>query len=178
MAAGEKARGRPRDADKDDLILKTAAAQFRSRGYEATTLDAVAKQAGIGKQSIYRRWPSKADLALTLLRQQAQQEIPTNQGLIVFLEETGRTLSRSGSILRALMAAAQSNPDLLNKLKAQLIEPRRASLAVVLEDMPEAKREWAIAAIFGAVWYRLLLDEPLDGAFARGISALLADNVG
>jgi AcrR family transcriptional regulator len=170
-------RGRPRDPAIDASILETAAQLFAAQGYAATTADEIAQAAGVGKQSIYRRWPSKAELALAALRTLASREIPTDRGLMQFLIDTGRALQRTGHILRALMAEGQSDAKLLALLKSELVLPRREHLAVVLRGLGEAETEWAIAAIFGAVWYRLLLDEPLDEAFARGIAGLFPPSV-
>ena len=166
-------RGRPRDESKDALILGVAAEQFERQGYRVTTTQAIAAAAGVGKQSIYRRWPTKADLALAVLRAQAEATIPTDAGLRVFLEQTGAALQRSGAVLRALMAEAQMDAALRNKLKSDLIQPRRDELAKVLRDLTAERREWAIAAVFGAVWYRLLLDEPIDQRLAEGLTELV-----
>ncbi|MEM1231411.1 MAG: TetR/AcrR family transcriptional regulator [Pseudomonadota bacterium] len=166
------ARGRPRDHSKDAAILKVAAQCFQRDGFARTAIDDIAAQAGVGKQSIYRRWPSKAELALAVLRREADDSIPTDGGLETFLRSTGAALERNGALLRTLMAAAQSDASLRRALKAQLIEPRRKSLALVLGDVVDGERQWMIAALFGAVWYRLLLDEPLDESFATGMAAL------
>lgn len=57
-------RGRKRDASRDAVILDAALAELAESGYAGMTTDAVATRAGVGKAAMYRRWPSKADLAL------------------------------------------------------------------------------------------------------------------
>jgi AcrR family transcriptional regulator len=57
-------RGRKRDPARDAVILDAALAELAESGYAGMTTDAVAARAGVGKAAMYRRWPSKADLAL------------------------------------------------------------------------------------------------------------------
>ena len=88
-----------------------------------------------------------------------------------------KALETSGPLLRHLMAEAQRDPEIRKALLARLNEPRRDTLRRLLTGrFPEPKaREAAVMAIYGAVWYRLLLDEPLNAAFARDLAALFVD---
>ncbi|NNH73306.1 TetR/AcrR family transcriptional regulator [Nocardia uniformis] len=54
--------GRPRDPQLDAQVLTAAQELLVSEGYEATTIAAVARRAGVVTTSIYRRWPSKRAL--------------------------------------------------------------------------------------------------------------------
>lgn len=56
--------GRKRDPARDAVILDAALAELAASGYAGMTTDAVAARAGVGKAAMYRRWPSKAELAL------------------------------------------------------------------------------------------------------------------
>ncbi|TXJ05246.1 MAG: TetR/AcrR family transcriptional regulator [Aeromicrobium sp.] len=55
-------RGAPRSEQTHLAILDAAASQFQERGYANFTIEGVAAQAGVGKQTIYRWWPTKTDL--------------------------------------------------------------------------------------------------------------------
>jgi AcrR family transcriptional regulator len=57
-------RGRPRSDQVDQAILRAASALLSERGLDAMTIEDVAARAGVGKSSIYRRWPTKGTLAL------------------------------------------------------------------------------------------------------------------
>ena len=61
---GERPRGpgRPRDAGRDKAILAATLAILQDRGYHALTIEGVAAAAGVGRPTIYRRWPSKPAL--------------------------------------------------------------------------------------------------------------------
>lgn len=52
--------GRPRDPDKDDAVRETVRRMLAADGYQGTTIPAVARAAGIGAPTIYRRWPTQA----------------------------------------------------------------------------------------------------------------------
>src|SRR5947209_18539308 len=57
-------RGRPRSAEADRAILAAAVDLLAERGLAAMSIEEVAARAGVGKTTIYRRWPSKGLLAL------------------------------------------------------------------------------------------------------------------
>jgi AcrR family transcriptional regulator len=62
--------GRPRRADVADRVSEATVALVSERGYAATTLDAIAREAGAAKTTVYRRWESKAALATDVLAAQ------------------------------------------------------------------------------------------------------------
>lgn len=60
-------RGRPRDAGVEARVLEAAMTEMRARGYDGLSVDRVAERAGVGKTTIYRRWPSKAELVMAMI---------------------------------------------------------------------------------------------------------------
>ncbi|MCU0269390.1 MAG: TetR/AcrR family transcriptional regulator [Acidimicrobiales bacterium] len=72
--------GRPRDRALDDALLGATLELLAERGYAATTLTAVAARAGTTTPSIYRRWPSKADLVLDAVFRLDRSEIVAATG--------------------------------------------------------------------------------------------------
>jgi AcrR family transcriptional regulator len=54
--------GRPRDPRVDDAIREATLELLVEDGYQATTIQAIARRAGVSAPSVYRRWSSKADL--------------------------------------------------------------------------------------------------------------------
>ena len=63
MAEMKRSVGRPRDPRTDALILEAARAVLTEQGYEALSYEVVARRAGVTRPTIYRRWPSKVQLA-------------------------------------------------------------------------------------------------------------------
>lgn len=63
-----KRAGRPRDPEVEERALEAARAVYAERGWSGFTLDDVARRSGIGKSSLYLRWPSKATLLVEAIR--------------------------------------------------------------------------------------------------------------
>ncbi len=76
VESGRRSRGRPRDPRTDEQIIAAAADLLRQRGFERMTVDDVASRAGVGKATVYRRWPSKDDLAVAAMQRLYSVEFP------------------------------------------------------------------------------------------------------
>ncbi|KAA9153184.1 TetR/AcrR family transcriptional regulator [Amycolatopsis acidicola] len=61
--------GRPRDPEVDRRVAAAAIGLFGAEGWSGFSIEAVAKRAGVGKASIYLRWPTKEALLLDAVRQ-------------------------------------------------------------------------------------------------------------
>ncbi|GAA2873360.1 TetR/AcrR family transcriptional regulator [Pseudonocardia halophobica] len=61
------AAGRPRNPDVDRRVARAAVELFGSQGWAGFSVEAVARRAGVGKASIYLRWPSKEALLVGAL---------------------------------------------------------------------------------------------------------------
>ena len=55
-------RGRPRDPARLKRVLETAISHFQAHGFEGTSLDAIARDSGVSKVTIYSYFPSKEAL--------------------------------------------------------------------------------------------------------------------
>ena len=62
-----RAGGRRLDVSRDAAIASAVVEVLGRRGYAGLTMDAVARAAGVGKATIYRRWSSKAELLLSVM---------------------------------------------------------------------------------------------------------------
>jgi AcrR family transcriptional regulator len=67
-SAAHARRGRPRDAGADEAILTATIDALADGGIAGLSMDVVARRAGVGKATIYRRWASKEALVLDALR--------------------------------------------------------------------------------------------------------------
>jgi AcrR family transcriptional regulator len=108
-----------RDAERNrQRILAAAAEVFTERGFEAT-LDDVARQAGVGVGTVYRRFPDKASLAdalfeeridaLVELAERAQQEPDAWTGLVTFLEQSAKMLAGDRGLRQILLYAVEGH---------------------------------------------------------------------
>jgi AcrR family transcriptional regulator len=163
-------------------------------GYAALTMEGIAARAGVGKQTIYRWWPSKADVLLEAGAAKAELHVPvTDHGsyradLRAFLDASyamGRSPQFAG-LLRALMAEAQLDAEFGERFRAAFLERRREALGVITGrardrgDLPERPDPAVVADIvFGTIWYRVLATRrPLDDALADELIGVLAPAAG
>jgi AcrR family transcriptional regulator len=67
QSAGHPHPGRPRDRRLDDALLRAAREVFLERGFHHATMAEIARRAGAGTPALYRRWPTKLDLAIDIV---------------------------------------------------------------------------------------------------------------
>lgn len=142
--AGERrGPGRPRSADADRAIIAAALEMLADEGYHKLTIEAVATAAGVGKATVYRRWPSKYELvrdALSALNEGMPPPPPatlsTRERAQIMMEAACRKdpLSLPGRILPRMMAYRVSHPELFDMYVTQVLEPRRERLRQVLRE--------------------------------------------
>ena len=162
--------GRRRSEDSRRAILAAAVELVGEHGYGPLTVEKIAARAGTGKQTIYRWWPTKADVVMEALVEKADLHVPVPDDgslaadLRAFLEASvalGRA-PQVVAILRALMAEAQLDEGFGARFRDGFIENRRAALRTVLEraaergELPRASVDTLLDVVFGVIWYRVL----------------------
>ena len=184
-------RGRPRSDAARRAILAAAEAELRERGYAALTVDGIAARAGVGKQTIYRWWASKADVVLEAMLASAASRIPMPDtgtlelDLRTFLVATFRQRDQR-PLVRGLMAQALLDAQFAEKFREQFLFGRRAALRSVFARARERGElpgdidvELLIDVAFGVLWYRLLIGHaPLTAVSARQVTDLIVRVVG
>jgi TetR/AcrR family transcriptional repressor of mexJK operon len=97
----------PREAveELDARMIACAARLFMERGYAAVSIEAVAAAAGVGKNTIYRRYASKADLFQAVVDDQIRERLRTPEEI-----EEGDLESRLNR-LAVLLVEAALNPE-------------------------------------------------------------------
>jgi len=166
----EEARkaGRPRSINADRAIIDATLEVFAESGAGGLCIEKVAAKAGVGKATIYRRWPGKEDLLLDAIGAM-KSPLPRPKGesvredLAVLLEALGK---ESGDPRRArqfalLLGEGASYPRLLERYLETVVEPRRDVVRAVLrrgvatgELREEANIEAAVDMLIGAVLAR------------------------
>jgi AcrR family transcriptional regulator len=124
----------------EQAILRAAAAELMESGYVGLTMDRVARRAGTNKNAIYRRWPNRAALGIAAYRQLAAavQPLPDTGGLrgdaLELLRRANGTWSSPlGGILRALLAGARDDPQLLAQIQENAADGGSAAWLAMLE---------------------------------------------
>lgn len=175
-------RGRPRDAGADRAILQAALDLFIERGVEGSSIEQIAKRAGVGKPTIYRRWSTKEELIAaameTLIAEEVGWAAPETVDVaspyeLVEAAIESAAVTTTTPQYRALMArvlgSAVSHPTLMAVYWDRYILPRRKLAARLLERAQEGGTvaadtdfEVAIDMMVGAITYRVLQPDPPD----------------
>jgi AcrR family transcriptional regulator len=181
-------RGRPRSAHVHDAILDATRALLVENGYAEVSMDRVATRAGVGKQTLYRRWPSKAPLVAEAIidayRVGGGFQLPDTGDLAVDLKRwlSGHAgvlaTAENSAMIRALAAAAAEDRGDGAALYSQLTGPQYEAVLARLRAGAEAGQIRADAdleavadAIIGTILYRELAQadarrrrsDPFDG---------------
>jgi AcrR family transcriptional regulator len=186
-------RGRPRSLEADRAILAATLDLLASRGLAAMSIEEIAARAGVGKATIYRRWPSKGLLALDAFvgSFQAQQPLPdtgTLRGdLIAALTAWVEAVTQTsiGPMLTGLIAEAQHDPSLRAAWRERVLEPLRSQHRVMLDravtrgEIPATvDQEIVLDLFFGAAQHRLLLGHlPLTDDFIQTVVDVILDGI-
>ncbi|OQS13154.1 TetR family transcriptional regulator [Nocardia donostiensis] len=168
--------GRPRDPNADAAILRAAVDLLIERGVDNTSMEAIAKRAGVAKVTVYKRWKSKEDL-LAQAVEQARDDIPglpptTSATALPDLIETllpqwAEALADPKYRLLAarLLGAGPSHPALLNAYWHHHVLPRRERSRALLQQAqaagvlsPTADLDILLDMLNGAIIHHLLLE--------------------
>lgn len=134
-------RGRRRDPDYDQAILRATVELLGEHEYRSLTVDAIADRAGVAKTTLYRRWPRKADLVLDAVEDHlGPREVEeTGDALedlrrllgVLYRELADSSAGRSWPLIAARLLAEQETAQ---QYRARLIEPRREQAARLLRQ--------------------------------------------
>jgi AcrR family transcriptional regulator len=171
-------------------ILEAAVGLLSGGGYGDLTVEAIAREAGVSKQTIYRWWPTKAEVVLEALNEAATAIAPGEDSgsleadLRTLLRRTvGAATAANARMLTGLMAAAQLDDEFATSFAEGFLARRREVLRAALErgrlrgEVAEsADLEFLVDFAFGTLWYRLLSRHaPLNRRFADQLAdSLLA----
>ncbi|GAA1181060.1 AcrR family transcriptional regulator [Kitasatospora gansuensis] len=182
-----------RRSERSRQAILTAAAELVTElGYARLTIEAIAARAGVGKQTIYRWWPSKGAVVFdALLAGNA------NEAGSLALPDTGdvaadlRTLLRGtadelaspflGSAGRALAAEVLTDPKLLDEYRERLLGPllevtrqRLRAARTAGQLAADADPDLAVELLYGPMYYRWLHGlGPLDHGYADRLVELV-----
>jgi AcrR family transcriptional regulator len=187
--------GRPRSQATHDAILHAVRDILVTGGYAEVTMDRVAGHAGVGKQSLYRRWPSKAPLVaeavLDAYGRHGPVQVPdtgdVEADLLTWLRGQAGYLgsARDVALSRALAVATADNPLDGADLYTLLAGPHHDALLLRLQNAAhagniraDADLEAVTEALIGATLYRIFTSirsvEETTGHFTGLVDALFA----
>jgi AcrR family transcriptional regulator len=175
------ARGRPRDESATPQILKAALTLVLRDGFRAVSVDAIAAEAGVGKTTIYRRWPNKAAVVMDAFLADIGPQIPypaaenAREQIRLQMRFLARLFNgRAGKLLRILLGEIQFDPELEVAFRERWVIPRRATARKMIvagirsgELAPYTDPDALMDALYAPIYYTLLIgNATLDDAFA------------
>ncbi len=176
---------RTRDEAARRRVLSAARELVSALGPRAVTIDEIAAAAGVGKQTIYRWWPSKSAVVMDALIELTDPEpvdMPGSARDAIRLQMrrvAEMFASRQGQLIKELVADAQGDPDLAEDFRNRFFAHRRARGAATIvrgietgELRADLNVEDALDVLFGPLWLRLLVGHRPPNA--RTVDRLLA----
>jgi AcrR family transcriptional regulator len=163
----------------DDLLVE--------RGFGGVTVEGIAARAGVAKQTIYRWWPSKVEILLDTLVDDAARQIavPTKGSAVAGTRKYLRALAGfltkepAGKVFLALIGEAQHDADVAKRFQERFLGPRRTEERALLRrgvedgELPaELDVDAALDALCGPIVFRALTGTRIPRAF---VDRLIAD---
>jgi AcrR family transcriptional regulator len=193
VAQSPAPRGRPRSERSHRAILDAANELLAERGFVDLTIEEIAQRAGVGKTTIYRRWPSKGTLVFEAFATDYQNRLPLQDtgslrgDLLALLRGWIRLVKGTvgGRTLVGLIAEVQRDPELAEIWRERFVGPVRAQHRVMFdravergEASPDADPEVLLDLVFGAAYHRLLQSHlVLSDRFAHGVVDIVVAGV-
>jgi AcrR family transcriptional regulator len=178
------AHGRPRDPSVDRAILRAALELFIEHGIAGASIEKIAKQAGVGKTSIYRRWTNREALlaqAIEVARNATGYTIDlldrtSPRDLIKLLVEASEVISKPEirKLMARLIGSSPDYPKLIEIYRETYYLPRRRAFVRALERAQTAgllaeniDLDTLADMLIGALTHRLLLSSPGENSVSE-----------
>lgn len=179
--------GRIRDDAIDVRVLAVAKRHLSRDGFDGMSIAAVAQEAGTTRQALYRRWPTKAELAAAVIgsiEDSGTPPIPREDplaALVAELEDFVRGVSMPGRMsLVGAMLQETADPGVVARYQQRVIAPRRARITGILREAQrrglidrDADLDVAVTMCTGSWYGRALAGDPPLPDWPRRAAALV-----
>ncbi len=184
-AAQRRPPGRPRNEEADREIIAATLRLLPLQGYDRLSVEAVAAEAEVTRATIYRRYPSKAELvcaALSAFPDDASVgDLADVRAYLVTLMEifrTGIQACDGVAICSSLYLNREQHPEMLEEFRRAVVDPRMDRMRDVLVAAAAAGHvregvdvEMVVTMLFGAGIQRVLTGGTLDDAWPERVVA-------
>ena len=175
-----------RDENARIAVLHAADDLLVERGFGSVTIEGIAARAGVAKQTIYRWWPSKVDILLDTLIDDASRQlaIPDAGSAVESAQRYLRSLARfltkdpAGKVLLALIGQAQHDQAMAATFRQRYLDPRRRAEREMLQRGIASGElaagldvDAALDALLGPILYRALTGAQIPRSFVDGLIA-------
>lgn len=173
--------GRSRSDTSRSAILNAALKLLEGTPLQQISIESIAREAGVGKATIYRWWSSKAELVIDAFMETHASRTPMPKG-VTPVEALTRHMHLlieqyagwSGRIVSQLLAEGQGDPDVLRQFRERFSYGRRAMVREVMEEgrrtgvfRSDIDTEMQMDILYAPIYLRLIFGHlPLDKRFA------------
>jgi AcrR family transcriptional regulator len=182
-----RAPGRPRSVAADRSILSAALDRFIADGYQGMSIEQVAAQAGVGKATIYRRWPSKEALITDAVSSFSEELTAPDTGsvkgdMLALARQIVKLASSSpsGRCFARMAGEMGTNPELAKVYKHKVIAHRRTIVGKVItrgiergELRQDLDVDLVIDMLVGPLLYRALIKRAASAETGKLASRLI-----
>lgn len=183
-----KTLGRKRCPVAHQNILCAARSLLEEIGFADLTIEGIAERAGVGKTTIYRRWPNKSSLVIDAFIEAATKEIPfpdtgsVKEDLRLQMRRMVKLMNGTeGHTIAKLIGGAQDDPELAEAFRSRWLRTRREEARVIIqrgksrgEIRADIDPEVLLDALYGPLYFRLLIGHaPLTPGYADKLASLV-----
>jgi AcrR family transcriptional regulator len=150
-------------------VLDAALTIATEEGPGGLSMEAIAKRAGVSKETLYRWWRSKTEVILDAMAERGQRTIPVpdsgdlRSDLQAFLRATVASADLATvQMLHVIASAAAADETVAVAVRDRFLSTRRRDLGAILERAAfrgEIDRQFiplALDLVYGSMWYRLI----------------------
>jgi len=168
---GKRPPGRPRSEAARQAILHSTLKILGTSGFSDFKIEEVAERASVGKTTVYRWWPNKGALIADAFAGSTTSKLkfPDTGSVYSDMSRQMRQLvkifrSRQGRIVSAILAAGQSDKDLIEAFRERFMWPRRREAYRTLqraiargELRKSTDLDLLLDSLYGPIYMRFLL---------------------
>jgi AcrR family transcriptional regulator len=176
---GIRKPGRPRSAQAHKAIINATLELFAEEGYQGLSIEEVAARAGVGKTTIYRRWPSKEELVMEAIRH-VQVDVPVidtgnfRNDLVALLQTVYQGFMAHpypflGKLVFQFIGEYQANPEIFRDALTHLIFPRFQRFCRMVEQAQargeirgDLDPELVLELVAGSLYFRWIMRDLLQ----------------
>jgi len=170
-----RAPGRPRNEDADRKIIEATLRLLSTEGYDRTSIESVAAEAHVTRATVYRRYPTKADMVTAAVCTMAGPDEPCEcpdlrATLVELLRGFHAAVGPSDgiSIAASLYLQRHDHPEMLESFRETVTKPCRLKMAAVVqlsrdkgEIHPDTDPDSVVEMLIGSYLYRTFAGVPI-----------------
>ncbi|MGC2109594.1 MAG: TetR/AcrR family transcriptional regulator [Candidatus Korobacteraceae bacterium] len=161
---------------------------LRKKGFAQLSIEAIAADAGVGKATVYRWWPSKGALVVDAFASTTEGELHFPDCGSVYKDVSlqmnqwlGVLRSPRGCIVAAVIAGGQSDAELIEAFRARFLRPRRQEAYQTLRrgiergELPkDLDLDLVLDILYGAMYMRFLIrHDELSESYVKAVCQLV-----